>query len=258
MLGHWRLAIATASLFCILPCAPLALNQQYMGPAAVPHEFRPATAEDADSLATVFIAAFSPAPVYKYVHQFRDKYPDVDWQCLRRACGRLVANPAYQVNVITVPDESAPTGASVVSFAMWELNRAARDSSESWVMALQLGRLGSLNCASPPDSNATRGEDVVNRMMATQKTYFDDVYDGQLNLGGLGTHPEWDGNGFAAIHLHWGLTLAAQRGVPTTLLATPVGYPLYRSEGFVDVYNLTIERLDGKGEFWFEAMAHSP
>ena len=44
--------------------------------------------------------------------------------------------------------------------------------------------------------------------------------------------------------------------VPVTLLATPAGYPLYKSLGFESVANVTLNLLDGYngGITWIEYM----
>ncbi|KAH8649116.1 hypothetical protein BX600DRAFT_474568 [Xylariales sp. PMI_506] len=87
------------------------------------------------------------------------------------------------------------------------------------------------------------------------QTYIEDVYPWKVYLDLLATHPDWDGNGFGATHLRWGLALADARALPTVLMATPAGYPLYKSVGFEGIHNVTVERLDGEGIIWYEAMA---
>ena len=112
------------------------------------------------------------------------------------------------------------------------------------------------------------------------------MWQDQLYLNLLATHPEWDGNGFGARQVRWGLELSrngdfgreregdgdvvvrdnladeevrdeladgeAKRTIPVTLLATPAGWPLYESLGFEGVENATIGMLDTMGELWFE------
>lgn len=97
------------------------------------------------------------------------------------------------------------------------------------------------------------------------------VWQDQLYLNLLATHPGWDGNGFAARQVRWGMELSCGYGsedvdvdvggisgeakgttVPVTLLATPAGWPLYESLGFEGVENATISMLDGLGELWNE------
>ena len=84
------------------------------------------------------------------------------------------------------------------------------------------------------------------------------VWQDQLYLNLLATHPSWDGNGFAARQVRWGMKLSRREDearsstVPVTLLATPAGWPLYESLGFEGVENATISMLDGLGELWSE------
>jgi hypothetical protein len=135
-----RFTIIIASVFYVLPCAALATSQQYMS-AGAPHVFRYATVDDVDDIATVHVDAFSPAPEYGYFHQFRDKYPDADWECLRPAYRRVVVSKDFACKVIAVPDDSAPTGTRVVSFSIWDFNRTQRYGESSGMLTCNWARL---------------------------------------------------------------------------------------------------------------------
>lgn len=103
--------------------------------------------------------------------------------------------------------------------------------------------------------------------MAADEEYLQKPFERRLQLGLLATHPDWDGHGFASQHLHWGKAelarlnrelddSAPQNQIPIVLVGTPAGYPLYASEGFKGVKNISVKRLDGKGIFWWEAMVY--
>ncbi|KAK9415811.1 hypothetical protein SUNI508_10111 [Seiridium unicorne] len=229
-------------------------SQQPLG--AVPFEFREPRFQDAADLATTLFDAFSSAPAWKYLHQFQDEHPGYQWECSRKSLEdffRHRPSNAPIVRVISVPDQTSESGSRVVSFSIWQFNKTRETiGSPAHLMFLDSG-----NCSQRLDVNKTRAEDYAKQMADMEKTYLDDVYEQQVYLGLLATHPKWDGNGFAAVHLHWGMALADNMGLPTTLIATPAGYPLYKSIGFEDIYNGTITRLDGLGVFWHEAMIYS-
>jgi hypothetical protein len=247
--------IFAAALFCW----SLATNQVTFQSADVPFKFRDAVAEDIDDITDVVLDAFSPADDYKYIYQFRDQYPGYTWTCLRQIVkdSMVKAPTSYTTwsyttwTVISVPDPTSSRGSRVVSVAGWVFG--ARMEA-FW----PFGAANGLNCSQHLDANATRANQVQERMDSAKQKYLDDVYaDKQLYLKVLATHPKWDGHGFAAIHLHWGLAEAHKMGVPTTLIATTAGHPLYLSVGFNETYNITIERLDGLGTLWYEVMAYS-
>jgi hypothetical protein len=107
--------------------------------------------------------------------------------------------------------------------------------------------------------NMTRALPLSKRSEEAQDTYLRSALGPQLYLGLLATHPGWDGNGFGAEQLRWGKAQLGRLGgggggLPLTLMASPAGYPLYARKGFEGLKNVTIERLDGKGVFWLEAM----
>lgn len=231
------------------------LNQQPLAPA-VSFRFRDARAEDAGDIATVVIDAFSQAPVWKYIHQFEDEHPGYLWKCYKRQVEDMLADGPPKANpakVLAVPDETTESGSRVVSISAWELNSTSA-STEHFYSSM-LTKAG--NCWQRLDTNTTRLDQYVHHLESAKKTYLDEVFDRQFHLLMLATHPKWDGHDFAAVHLRWGLDLANNLGLPTTLLATAAGYPLYKSFGFEDVYNDTIHRLDGKGVIWHEVMKHT-
>ncbi|KAK9778452.1 putative Alpha/Beta hydrolase protein [Seiridium cardinale] len=221
--------LVAALLYCS-PCWALSTGQQhYMG--AEPFEFRDAVVEDADDFTTVIVDAFSVAPAWHYVYQFSDDHPGYTWHCLRDTMKRLLAaspDNGISPRVIAVPDETSESGSRVVSISVWEFNR-----SSSSPVQQRFGPLGIatsyFNCSARLDTNTTRMEPYMKSMYDAETKYLGDVYDRHAYLGGLATHPKWDGHDFAATHLHWGLALAEIAGVPATLLATPAGHPLYKS-----------------------------
>ncbi|KAK7747421.1 hypothetical protein SLS53_001676 [Cytospora paraplurivora] len=255
--------------------------------ASVPFTFRNATIEDVDDITTVFLDAFLPSPLWRYIRQFADKvHPLYTWTCHR---DRLLAQfrnsgPELDWKVITVQE---PARERVVSFAFWEFPGTKPDGnhddgvdaggSSSYLSSL-LSVHGSdsgsdsgisssssspFNCSAHLDLNMTRVRHLADVMQESREKYIDSI-GRQIYLDLLATHPDWDGNGFASHHLRWGKGQLGRGGddggagetLPLTLIATPAGYPLYVSEGFEGLRNVTVERLDGEGVLWQEVMKY--
>lgn len=251
--------------------------------SGVPYIFRDAVASDINDVATVVIDAFAPAPHTQYVYQFRDRYPEYHRECMRQAMERQFAqmDPSEAVvKVIAVDDpDRAAEGEStsrVVSLGIWNLGtpnntRVARMNTlgnpfglglplakeTSKFLAAGGGGKSDFNCSAHLDLNMTRALDVQEKLDRA-KAYLDSVYGRYVYLNLLATHPDWDGNGFGAAQCEWGMKLARERAQNVTLIATPAGFPLYRSLGFGDVKNVTIDMLDGLGTLWYEVMSYDP
>lgn len=250
--------------------------------SAVPFNFRNATIDDVDDITTVIIDAFKPSPVFKYIRQFADEAgEEYTWTCQREDYLALFREHAtdYRFQVITVPESTSLSGEKVVSFSVWDVSRTEhhRDgelplTSLSPLLSHSLSRTtysnaeyrhpSGFNCSAHLDMNLTRAYHFQHFMEDAERKYLAEPFGAQLYLGLLATHPSWDGNGFAAQHLRWGkaqlelLKRPSGDRLPMTLLATPAGYPLYVDEGFRGLKNLTMERLDGKGLLWHEAMSY--
>lgn len=245
-----------------------------------PSHLRRATLDDADDITTVFVDAFKVWDAWKYVYQFEDQVdPAYTWTCARDMFRNTWLNQtgpyANIFNVIAVPDDASPTGDKVVSIAYWNLafvNATPTDESLPPPHPMSLfgselaGGLASaskFDCAANLDANLTRARQVHGAMEEANEKLLHGRFAPLLELALLATHPDWDGNGFAARHLRWGKAKLAELNrarepsearLPITLMATPAGYPLYVSEGFESLRNVTVERFDGKGVVWQEAM----
>ncbi|ETS73057.1 hypothetical protein PFICI_15232 [Pestalotiopsis fici W106-1] len=254
MKGTINLPLFLAAIACLPALLAHSLDQIPLSNVAF--VFRNATADDAGDIATVTIDAFSTAPYWDYLHQFQDKYPGYAWQCARDVYKSVLEDDspdAYVFKVIAVPDRTARSGSRVVSFSVWDFNRTGMP--DSTFASLMFGGTG--NCSQRLDTNTTRVDHYYKSILESEKKYLDAVFKHQVYVGGLATHPQWDGHGFAKTHLDWGMEIADNLGLPTTLTGTEAGHPLYKSVGFEDLHNTTIERLDGKGIIWHEVMKYS-
>lgn len=276
--------LTTLSLSTLSSLAFAAPQQTPITGPIIPFTFRNATFEDIDDITTVYLDAFRNAEATRYVRQFADKDPEYTWTCQREAFKRVLLNPQAQgpivVKVISVPDLSLPRKERVVSIAAWVYGYLQQDSDTSLLSASFTGLHSGLfstpvgnnvpnemkfDCNAHLDMNMTRAQHLERALTEAQNDYLTKPYGPQFFLGLLATHPKWDGNGFAARHLHWGKEILAELNqapehsdhrLPLTLIGTPAGYPLYISEGFEGVKNITIERLDGEGVLWCEAMKY--
>lgn len=276
--------LTTLSLSTLFSFAFAAPQQVPITGPIIPFTFRNATLDDVDDITTVFLDAFRNSAATRYVRQFADKDPEYTWTCQREAFKRILLNPQaggpVVVKVISVPDLSLPRKERVVSLGAWMYGYLQQDSNTSSPSASFTGLNSGLfsipmvhdvanevefDCNAHLDMNMTRALHYEKALSEAQNDYLLKPYGSQLYLGLLATHPEWDGNGFAARQIHWGKEIIAEMNqapehsdhrLPLTLIGTPAGYPLYISEGFEGLKNITIERLDGEGVLWIEAMKY--
>ena len=273
------------------------------------------TVDDFDTVTSTFVSAFDPGPIWTYLYQFRDLYPDYHWRCIREVLetewhGKPAEGITRYVNVI-VPAEKERTN-TARSLGWWNLKKReeAKSWGPEWSMPFFAPGLGDwedsgldearstllrhgvsrqetsddsqaplgeahqgmknseLACNLHLDMNLRRSAHLQPQVVAAKKNYIENAYEYQLYLAVLATHPHWDGRGFGAAQVEWGMELAKAEEkrlsqsegrrvrVPVTLLATPAGYPLYKSLGFESVANLTFNLLDSfhGGTTWFEYM----
>jgi hypothetical protein len=245
------------------------------------YTFRDLVKEDLDDLTTVLIDAFSPSPDWHYVRPEYEKYRDYTWYCVRSGFMWEESMTGF-AKVVAVPNPNASAGERkerVVAAGLWNFmerhNKTQHNSLQSLLHTLQTGFLPpwasqldtttaagdtpKYNCSAHLDLNETRAYDYSRQLMLADQKYIEDAYPKQLYLGLLATHPDWDGHGFAARNLYWGIELAQKLGTPVTLIATPAGYPVYKDVGFLGLTNFSVKALDGwEGEdFWFEVMEYA-
>jgi len=109
--------ISSVSTACFLSCVNLAAcRQQILGAQPL---IRNASFEDADDIADVIIAAFSPLPSWQYIYQYREKYPNEHHRCVRFDVTQALKATSYHVEIIDAPAESNLTVAAV---AIWRHN----------------------------------------------------------------------------------------------------------------------------------------
>ena len=261
MYGLSAILLSSLSCYSLVTLALRGYQQEpvgFLSEGEVKHTLRPATEDDLDDIVTVSIDAFKPAAIWQYYHVDDDRYANYTWTCLRRNLQEQwdhLSASAF-VNVVAVPQhERQVSGRSerVVSYAAWLWINREQDEASLFSPQL-LHAVLMEKCSDHLDVNVTRVTDLEKQLNVIQDRYVNNSTEPQLYLGSLGTHPDWDGHGFAAEQVEVGLREAALAELPVTLIATPAGYPVYDSLGFRSLANITIAALDGLGPFWLEYM----
>ncbi|KAK5951975.1 hypothetical protein OHC33_006861 [Knufia fluminis] len=237
-------------------------QQTYLADSNI--HIRPATETDLDDIVTVFVDAFAPGPVWRYLYQFQDQYKEYQWDCMREDIGKQfkhIPNNTF-ANVISVPsqrsdpDTQGSRDERVVAIAVWKIFEPSSEHPDHGNMDLLSILPNNAQCSDHLDMNLTRAADYEGQFSAAMQHYVYDLPQRQMYLTLLATHPDWDGHDFGARHVHWGMEMAREMGVPTTLLGTPAGWPLYDSLGFESVANVTIETLGEMEGLWYEYMRY--
>jgi hypothetical protein len=246
----WISSISALIACCLaalasLPSAQATTTQQTLIASTI--TFRDLQLEDIPDVTSIFIAAFSPGPAFQYLTPDIKDHEKQFQQCMndKLTLGWEMRNPNTTFGRIIAVDDKP------VSFSIWDIHTQEEEVQDRQLVSLMR------DCIVLPGSNGTRGLDFDRQMHDIERHYFRDVYPRELYLNLLATHPSWDGHGFATRHLQWGKDLSPElpgSEWPVTLLATPAGWPLYDSTGFEGVANVSIKRLDGLDELWFEVM----
>lgn len=80
---------------------------------------RNATLNDADDIASVIIAAFSPTPSWQYIYQFYASKPKEHHRCVRASVIYALTSPEFHLEVIEAP---AHAELGVAAGAAWQQN----------------------------------------------------------------------------------------------------------------------------------------
>jgi hypothetical protein len=107
---------------------------QLQQPLTSQPRLRNATIEDADDIATVVIAAFSPTPPWKYIYQFSSEKPKEHHRCVRYGVMQGLTSPDYHAEVIEAPCK-VKGGLSVVAAALWRPNYSSGEDGMGMFMS---------------------------------------------------------------------------------------------------------------------------
>ncbi|KAK5454987.1 hypothetical protein LTS15_005707 [Exophiala xenobiotica] len=224
-------------------------RQQFLPSSLI---LRNATSDDAAAIANVLSAAFDPSPPFQYRYQFRDKYPVEHWRCTYESVLQALAVPFLTLQVIVLPENRGLGDGSLVSVAGWLDPRGL--SRQDW----NSGHALASKC-SHKDENSTRAADFDQKFSKAQHKYLNDVYgSNQFYLAVLATHPDFQGRGYGEQLVLSGIDMAPTLGLDVvTLIATPMGEPVYFSLGFQSIANFSVTSIDGDMAFPYDVMIHS-
>lgn len=95
-------------------------------------------------------------------------------------------------------------------------------------------------------------------MVEAREKYFADFVQDRIHLHFLATLPDYRRRGCASTLVRWGMDRAIDDQVPLTLIAGPLGFPLYKSLGF-QVLGRQKAQVPGEEDFFmFTAMVYKP
>lgn len=107
--------------------------------------------------------------------------------------------------------------------------------------------------------NITRGIDFEHKLNEAKRNYLDIPFGKhKLYLNTLATHPDYQSRGAGSKLVLEGLKIARSHHLNATLIATPVGEPLYHHLGFVSIANISITSVDKDEAFPYDVMYYNP
>lgn len=134
------------SLHFFLSLLPFTASHQFQHPLIpnYPHQprLRNATIDDADDLASIVIAAFSPTPAWQYIYQFHKARPKEHHRCVRFGIMQVLTSPGYHVEVIGAPDE-AKGELKVAAAAAWRPNFTMDEEDDEDGTGMFMSRIAS-------------------------------------------------------------------------------------------------------------------
>ncbi|KAK4946316.1 hypothetical protein LTR10_014514 [Elasticomyces elasticus] len=218
---------------------------------------RNATIADVSAIVDIVDAAFSPSAPTKYRYQFKDKYPQEHRRCMYEAYLEVFDPEYVYVQVIELPASSGRGDSKPVSVAAWVDGKKVPTSDMQGWNQWNSGSALSSKCTHK-DENATRAADWQQKFAKEHNKYLNDVYGhNQFYLAVLATHPDFQGRGYGEQLVLSGIEMAPILDLDTvTLIATPVGEPVYFSLGFRPIANISITSVDEDMAFPFDVMVY--
>lgn len=105
------------------------------------------------------------------------------------------------------------------------------------------------------DANPARAKAFRQCGIEGKQRYFDNVYgDAQIHLQILGTHPDYMHHGHGTNLCKWGMSKAVKDNVVVSILAGPIGKPLYSHLGFKYLGTLVVQVPDEEEKVYMYAM----
>lgn len=204
---------------------------------------RPAVESDVNALADILFAASADDPNYPYRFPGRHQFPDDFRKHCRMKCLEYLDKST--TIVCDRPSISDPEKSKVVAFGVW-----SRPSRDGWPTDAKLALHSPTSGYKPPEwlANRARSETFRNEIEKAKKDFFDSAYtQGHMFLSVLVCHPDYQRQGAGTELTAWGITMAREDGLNTTLFASPMGFPLYKKLGFRKLGSFRVH-IDGETE----------
>jgi GNAT superfamily N-acetyltransferase len=221
-------------------------------------QLRTATNQDLDDLATIACAAFPADPQWNYRFPHRREFPKDNFKCTRETYKSMLKEDGVVVNVITIDKDDDHQKHKPIALAVWELQY--KKTSSFLEVGTSCGLLQPMlrsclsrrskrsagDCDDRRDADPERMKAFDRACAKAKKEYFDDEFgDKQIHLRILATHPDYQRRGAGTRHCDWGLDLADEHKIPTTVLSSPGGAKLYLHLGFETLGHFTVQ-VDGE------------
>ncbi|CAJ0549693.1 Ff.00g033060.m01.CDS01 [Fusarium sp. VM40] len=198
---------------------------------------RRATKDDLDDITWIVRDGSPDDPGTDYRFPYRDKYPADFWKWSKVECEEYFDRPdKLVVLVVTAPIlDDGQIIHQPISFGVWDIA-----VTSDFIP-------GDHGIHERRDANATHMRAYLHDLSDGIKKNFRQFGKEQIALGRLVTHPDFRRRGAATMICEWGQREASKDGKSLSLLATPMGKPLYLSLGY-NIIGKVVVQVDGEEE----------
>ncbi|KAK3905629.1 hypothetical protein C8A05DRAFT_41430 [Staphylotrichum tortipilum] len=217
---------------------------------------------DVDAITHVIINAMPLDPQWPYRFPYRHRYP-VDHYKYTRMLIEYFLDPAYDDWLVMVVEDSPEPGGptAVVSFGIWDvsyLNR--RRYGPGYTPQDPVTEVQQRGGKTRRDANPQHFAAFRTGQIKACKQLFGAVRAEQLHLQILATHTQFQRRGHASSLCQWAMDLARRDDAlkAMSVMASPMGHPLYARLGFEWVGALCIQEPGEAERLVLQAMVYRP
>ncbi|ESZ98839.1 hypothetical protein SBOR_0697 [Sclerotinia borealis F-4128] len=192
-----------------------------------------ATAEDADTIATIHLAASNQNVLLHAQFPTKESLASLH-ECLKQdVLETLKAGNVERTNLV-VRDSNTD---QIISIAKWDLPNITKDADGSF-----------LSIWPPNDARQDLLDEYTEKAGAAKMRVVGDARCYRLTF--VGTHPEHMGRGAGTLLTKWGLSKGSQKDIPVYLESTVSVSSFYRRLGFVsqDGFSMSLSNMGIHGE----------
>ncbi|KAL8791916.1 MAG: hypothetical protein Q9195_005492 [Heterodermia aff. obscurata] len=222
------------------------------------NSIRTATLSDLDNVVDVVRSAMPLDPQWNYRFEHGRQFPEDNVKYTRLLFENFIM-PDYDdwhVMVAESPGEEPSHQSKIVAFAVWDVSyRNKRKNGRGYVPQNPMLRVAKAGGADRRDVNPKRQAVFREAGSKGKQTLFDDVYGpNQIHLQILGTHPDYMRRGYGSALVYWGIAVAKANNLAVSLMASPMGIPLYTHLGFKHVKRIILRVPEETEEVYIDAM----